>query len=171
MLRDRSTSRPSATFRTFPPGEAEELLRWVRSDDELRRLAPGTPPPLSADKIHAWKKPDGEVWSLHVGDAEVMIGYAELNPMRHEARHLWLGHVLIKPEERRRGWGRALVSEMIRRAFEARDAQRVSLLVFPDNEPALRCYRVLGFQERGLETHFFPATRRTCTMMRMERLR
>jgi len=159
---------PHGILRPFENIFAEEILRWVRSSEELCRLAPGTAPPLSLEKILAWHKPGGSVYSLHAVEGAPMIGYAELNPMRDEPRHFWLGHILIKPEQRGRGWGTTLVSAMLRAAFEERKALRVSLLVFPDNEPALRCYRALGFIERGAEVHLFPATKRTHRMLRLE---
>ena len=167
--RDESApSPPRGILRAFEVSLAEEILRWVRSDVELCRLAPGTPPPLTLEKILAWHKPGGSVYTLHADAHGPMIGYAELNPMRNEPQHFWLGHILIRPDERGKGWGRTIVSAILRVAFEDREALRVSLLVFPDNEPALRCYRVLGFEERGAEVHLFPATKRTHRMLRLE---
>ncbi|MFM9968230.1 MAG: GNAT family N-acetyltransferase [Burkholderiales bacterium] len=159
---------PPAIVRPFDTQSVVEILSWVRGDAELCRLAPGTPPPLTIEKIQAWHKPGSAVYALHADAGAAMIGYAELNPMRDEPRHFWLGHILIKPDLRGKGWGRALVTEMVRIAFEERDALRVSLLVFPDNEPALRCYRALGFVERGAEVHLFPATQKTHRMLRLE---
>lgn len=162
------SSFPHGFLKLFTPADADELLGWVRSDEELRRLAPGTPPPLTAEKILRWQKPRGTAYFLQREASAALIGYAELNPMRDEPEHFWLGHVLIKPGERGKGWGRALVAEVVRRAFAEQDAQRVSLIVFPDNEPALRCYQSLGFKERGAEFHHFHATGQTHRMLRLE---
>ena len=165
---DNQPSPRPVIVRPFDVRLVREVLSWVRSDAELCRLAPGTPPPLSVEKIHAWHKPGSAVYALHANESAPMIGYGELNPMRDEPRHFWLGHILIKPDLRGKGWGRALVTEMVRIAFEERDGLRVSLLVFPDNEPALRCYRALGFIERGAEVHLFPATQKSHRMLRLE---
>lgn len=161
-------SIPPAIVRPFDLRRVGDVLSWVRSDAELCHLAPGTRPPLSIEKIHAWHKPGSSIFSLHANESAPMIGYGELNPMRDEPRHFWLGHILIKPEERGKRWGRSLVTEMVRIAFEERNGLRVSLLVFPDNEAALRCYRALGFIERGAEVHLFPATQKTHRMLRLE---
>jgi ribosomal protein S18 acetylase RimI-like enzyme len=60
----------------------------------------------------------------------------------------WVGlfDVVADPAARRRGWGRFVVSELLRWGRD-RGAARSYLQVEADNEPALRLYAGLGFHE------------------------
>ena len=79
----------------------------------------------------------------------------ELSPMRREPDHYWLGHVLIRPGLRGRGLGNRLVVGLVEYAFERLSARRISLIVFPDNRPAIECYCAQGFTLVGDEFHRF----------------
>ena len=142
-------------LRPFDPLYAAEIAQWVQTEDQLRWLAPSTVWPLTAAKVVGWKKPDGEAFLLtREGDSRP-VGYGELNPMRGRADHLWLGHVVVRPDQRGRGTGQTLVRALLDRAFDQLFAAGVSLIVFPDNGAALQCYRHVGFTVVGEEWHQF----------------
>ena len=131
------------------------IATWVRCDDDLRWLAPGTLPPLTSEKIVAWKKPGGSAWMGFEGRSKNPVCYGELNPMRLEADHYWIGHVVVDPHLRSCGLGRKFVRLLLAEAFEARGAQKVSLVVFPQNLAAVHCYQSCGFELVGDESHRF----------------
>jgi RimJ/RimL family protein N-acetyltransferase len=54
---------------------------------------------------------------------------------------------------RGRGIASEMLSQLISFAFEELRLHRLELIVFSFNEPALRCYRRLGFAEEGLARH------------------
>jgi RimJ/RimL family protein N-acetyltransferase len=147
---------------------ARTVAGWVRTEKQLRWLAPSTRPPLTADKVARWKKPEGLAFQLVRGDDPVPVGYAELNPMHREAGHLWLGHFVIDPVHRGLGIGQAFVRALLSRAFDRLLADRVSLVVFPDNAPALRCYLRAGFALKRLENHQFGGTGPRHRLLRLE---
>jgi RimJ/RimL family protein N-acetyltransferase len=142
-------------LRPFQRQYASLVVQWVRTPQELCLLAPGTEPPLTAAKVNAWKKAGGQALLLtRDGDAEP-IGYAELNPMRRDPSHLWLGHVILCPQERGKGLGKVFVRAMVSHAFDRMSAERIILIVFPDNLPAIKCYRSTGFVQVSEEYHQF----------------
>lgn len=174
--------------RPFQDEHAPEICSWVVTPEDVRRLAPGTDPPLTPQKIIAWRRPGGRsfIWpanavlhelaerhpldrmsseSLRIrGDGPV--GYAELNPMPNDPHHLWVGHCVIHPALRGMGFGFRFVRELLGVATHTLAARRVSLIVFPDNTSAVRCYRRAGFVEVGPERHEFNGV--TETLLRME---
>jgi RimJ/RimL family protein N-acetyltransferase len=156
------------TLLPFTPVWAPVIASWVRDDDELRRLAPSTPPPLTPEKVEAWRRDGG--WPMLLFDQRLPepIGYAELNPMRGDPRHYWLGHVLIEPSLRGGGLGRAFVRLVLRFAETELGARRISLIVFPDNPAALACYRAVGFQAIREERHRFGRSSPRHRLLRME---
>lgn len=62
-----------------------------------------------------------------------------------------IGHVLIGSKEyRNRGAATAAVLEVLRIGFGEKKFHKITLGVFPDNIPALSCYRKLGFHQDGV---------------------
>ncbi len=92
-----------------------------------------------------------ECWVAREGD--VLLGYAVLAAGAGEAHLL---NVCVRPSERNRGHGRALVRHMIDRAV-ARKARTVFLEVRASNAVARRLYETLGFREVGRHKNYYPA--------------
>jgi ribosomal protein S18 acetylase RimI-like enzyme len=152
----------------FKPGYAAVVVGWVRTEDELRRLAPSTPPPLTAEKVSRWRKVGGEALVAFENRDSCPVAYGELNSMRYESGHLWLGHVIVDPARRGRGIGRRFVASLLNEAFFERAARKVSLIVFPDNAAAVRCYESIGFCRAGEEHHRFAAGGPLQRLLRLE---
>jgi len=155
-------------LRSFDPRQASVIARWVQNARQLHWLAPSTTLPLTPAKVLAWRRPGGHVFVLTPEATSQPIGYAELNPMRQDADHYWLGHVIIRSDQRRRGIGKAFVGTLLAEAFEQLAANRVSLIVFPDNASALRCYLGAGFTFVGDEYHRFGGTGPKHHLLRLE---
>ncbi|MBN1488457.1 MAG: GNAT family N-acetyltransferase [Phycisphaerae bacterium] len=144
--------RPGATRSDVVPFEAAcapAVARWVQSSDELFWLAPKTPPRLTAKKVLDWQHPEGQSVLYWPAPEDGPSGYAELNPMPAQTRHWWIGHCIVAPERRGEGIGYRLVEQLLADAFGHHHAYRVSLVVFPDNVLAIRCYNRAGFTCRG----------------------
>jgi len=75
------------------------------------------------------------------------VGHIELNDIDgHSAR---LCRVLVDPQSRGRGFGRAMVRRALRIAFDEMRLQRVDLGVYDFNTAAIRCYELEGFIKEG----------------------
>jgi RimJ/RimL family protein N-acetyltransferase len=136
---------------------ARVVSDWVNDDDALRLLAPATTPPLTAAKVLDWIKTDGFAATGWRRGALEPVAYGEVNPMQRRAGAYWLGHVIVNPNFRRRGYGLSFVRALLRQAFEHRRAKLVALIVFPENIPAIECYLRAGFRAAGEERHRFRA--------------
>lgn len=146
---------------------APVVARWARDEQELFWLAPKTPPPLTAAKVVAWASPDGRPLLFYHDDAAEPVGYLELNPMPADWGHFWLGHCVTRPDLRGQGVGRHMIGLTIEFAFRHRRAYRVSLVVFPENTSAIRCYRNAGFVDAGEQWKFFATTGQQHRMIQM----
>lgn len=143
------------------------VARWVQGEDALFRLAPGTPAPLTAAKVVGWTSTGDCPWLLWAAGEQEPCGYAELNTIKSNPGALWLGHLLLRSDVRGRGWGHRFVRGLVAQAFEQMAASAIALVVFPDNEPAIRCYEQVGFTVRRKEVHRFRSRQRH-RMLRME---
>lgn len=165
---NRARSEASTRLIPFPPGLAPLVSSWIAGDDEAYWLAPHTPPPISANRVRGWALPGHEPLLLMAGESAA-VAYGELNVLAQNRAEYWVGHLVVDPARRGEGFGRALTQALCERAFRLRGALSVSLVVFPENETAIRCYRACGFCEAGTEWHSFTAYRRRVAMLRMVR--
>jgi RimJ/RimL family protein N-acetyltransferase len=81
--------------------------------------------------------------------------------------HYWLGHCVTHPDSRGTGVGRAMIALTLELAFRTRRAYRVSLVVFPENIAAIRCYRNAGFIDAGDQWKYFCTTGQQHRMLQM----
>lgn len=164
------TTQPTSSgpFRLvrFDPQFAPRVAAWVSSPGELFHLTPTTPPPLTAEKVLAWCRPTDHPFMLMPRGSDCPCGYAELNPMRWHPDQFWIGHVILDPATRGQGVGTQFMELLADMGFETLGAQRLLLIVFPDNEPAIACYRRTGFELCGQEHHRFGPHRRRYRMLR-----
>ncbi|HUW82685.1 MAG TPA: GNAT family N-acetyltransferase [Phycisphaerae bacterium] len=165
--RGADESRRACRLVRFTKQWAPAIVRWVQSDQELFWLAPATAPPLTVEKVLAWLREDRHAYLLWLGEADQPIGYAELGLMPGEPSQMWLGHCLIAPSHRDRGFGRQFVGLLSRAARRRHAAGRLVLVVFPDNTAAIRCYQQEGFSMRGYERRYFETTGRRHRLLRM----
>ena len=151
----------------FAPELAGVVAAWARNPQELLWLAPKSTFPLTAAKVLAWPGHDGCPLLFrgdHVGEP---LGYVELNPMPGEKRHLWLGHCVIDPGYRGMGLGQRMVRLLLEVGFARRGAERISLVVFPENTRAINCYRAVGFVDACEHDKYFGTTGRQHRMLQM----
>ena len=73
--------------------------------------------------------------------------------MRARNDHFWIGHVIVDPAHRGTGCGEALTNLLVDHAFACCGATRISLVVFPENTSAVRCYENAGFTMVREERH------------------
>jgi RimJ/RimL family protein N-acetyltransferase len=145
------------------------IVEWVRDDQELFLMAPQTLPPLTIEKVTDWcTTANGrQPWLLWNYEADEPLGYGELNPLQYCPGHWWIGHFLIAPAARGRGLGRRFVRLLLAHAFLRHAAQRVGLVVFPENLAAIYCYERAGFCHDGQEQRPFEASGTVHTLLRM----
>lgn len=139
----------------FTPEYAPLVASWAPAPSDLFWLAPATPPPLTAEKVRAWTAERDNPLLLWQVNGEQPIGYSELNLMQRDQREMWVGHFIVSPAHRGRGLGVAFMEHLMRLAFAHFGAERVSLVVFPENTAAVNCYLRSGLVRTGVEVKTF----------------
>ena len=87
--------------------------------------------------------------------------------MPHDDRHLWLGHLIIAPSMRGGGWGTRMTRRFFQVGFGHPQTEEISLVVFPENLGAIRCYRRAGMEEWGEQHKTFDTSGRRYRMIHM----
>jgi RimJ/RimL family protein N-acetyltransferase len=165
---DASTFDKSKLFlRRFQNTDAPAVASWIASPEELTYLAPGTVGPLTSEKIIAWGIDRENRFVLCHPASDHAIGYAELNRMPNRNDQMWIGHFIVDPACRHQSLGVRFVTALLERAFSHHAATEVLLVVFPDNQSAVRCYERAGMSAQGQERKSFPQTGREHLFLRM----
>ncbi len=180
MISSTVQHKTALALSPFQSHSATTVSQWVKNPQQLRLLAPSSNFPLTSDGVRHWLKPGGKAFSLlETADAqpkthrpiENLLGYGELNPMQANAQHVWIGHVIIDPARRAQGLGSALTNRLVHEAFISQRAERISLVVFPENTSAIRCYQKAGFTCVREELHRFGESTQQNRLYRFELLR
>lgn len=124
--------------------DLDVLVSWLGDSAQLELWA-GHRVSFPVDLVglpHAieWERADS--WSVASGGTVVAFG--QIVPKRRNRLHL--ARLIASPERRGQGLGRLLAAHLLEAAL-SRGPERISLNVAPDNVPAIRLYRSLGFSE------------------------
>jgi L-amino acid N-acyltransferase YncA len=97
--------------------------------------------------LDAWTRP-GTARAVAVEDGEV-IGYVALVPLHGWSSHVGEVRVIVDPDARGRGIGRALAHRAVLEAVEL-DLRKMVVEVIADQEPTIAMFRSLGFDPEAL---------------------
>lgn len=134
----------------------------VRSDlerlEELEALCFSVP--WTREQLES-QMPDAQHVFLAAEEDGRVLGYAGMMTVLDEG---YISNVAVAPEARRRGIGRALVTELLRRS-EALSLSFVTLEVREHNEPAIALYAGLGFVPAGLRKNYYDSPTENALLM------
>lgn len=150
---------------SFEPQYADTVAAWVTDPETAFCVAPRTAPPITAGAVQEWAGAADHAQVLLC--EERAVAYGELNALDRRRGVWWLGHLIVDCAQRHRGVGRTLVRGLVERAFGECRARRLTLIVFPENRTAIRCYNAAGFSVDGFEMHYYPVYSRPVQMVRM----
>jgi spore coat polysaccharide biosynthesis protein SpsF len=139
-------------LRPLDERDTDDVLRWRAEPGTLERLFGEVPP--TRDEHQAWlarmrAQGDRQEFVIVDRDADRAVGTIGLSHIDRRYRRAEYGVLIGEPAARGRGIAREASRLLLDHAFGSLGLHRVYLHVFPDNEPALRLYRRLGFRLEG----------------------
>ena len=125
------------------PADLEVVVEWVTSRQECELWAgPGIYFPLAPRAFSAQIDMRGAT-NVALDDEGGLVAFGQA--LRRSPCRAHLARLIVRPDARRRGIGRALVQELLSRAAGA-GLSSVTLNVYSDNAAALALYTDLGFR-------------------------
>ncbi len=85
-------------------------------------------------------------------DENGVLGFFTFRTPNECMDELRMGFVIINPTKRGAGYGKAMLQQGLKYAFEIYGAKSVSLGVFENNTSAYHCYKSVGFEDVILDT-------------------
>lgn len=133
---------PQFEMRPFHPAEAETIAHWIASPDDVWRLTGTRDFAVNAEKIVSWTWEVNFTFTLRShGD---LIAYGEIVEDEVDG-DVEIQHLLVAPDLRGRGYGRAMLSRLCAFLAAARPYPEVWMRSGRDNEPAAKCAESIGF--------------------------
>jgi len=77
------------------------------------------------------------------------IGFCEISGYHPNFRSAQLSRVIITPKHRNKGHAQKMLSSVISFGFNELGLNRIGLGTYDFNEPAIKCYKKLGFKTEG----------------------
>jgi ribosomal protein S18 acetylase RimI-like enzyme len=124
----------------FDRRRAKTVAGWVRSSAEASNWCGKAEFPFQAATVASWSTENDVTAYLLVDAAGRPVAYGEVwsDDEEDEAE---LARLIVDPDRRGRGVGRALVTALVAVA----GFDNILMRVVPHNDPALACYRSAGF--------------------------
>ncbi len=141
-----------APFSNF---DAPIILNWPQNETEFYWWSAGkfgTYPATPETVTEFYKNPDNRFCNIcSVYDDNGLCGHYTLRFLDDSHKRLRLGFIILNPDCRGKGYGKAMLTLALNDIKERFPKTPISLGVFADNTPAIRCYQSLGFQFTGEE--------------------
>lgn len=140
------------TLRPYRPEDAAVILSWIRDERSFRQWSADRYDsyPLSPEEMNAHyaaMTASGRFFPCTAEDENGIAGHLILRYTDEDERTVRFGFVIVDGGRRGRGLGKAMLGLAVRLAREEKKAEKITLGVFENNEPARRCYRSAGFRE------------------------
>ncbi len=131
-------------LRPYRPDDAATVLSWCTNERSFYQWTAGRlgAYPLSPAQF----QPTSDSMAFIAMDAGEAAGFFILCSLEDRPGELRLGFIIVAPQKRGRGCGKAMVQLAVQYAREFCGANAVSLVVFENNPAAYRCYTAAGFR-------------------------
>lgn len=137
-------------LRPYTRQDAETVCRWFPDKKAFELWSAGKIQgfPLTPEMLNAYydRNAGADLWAMTAFDEEGTAGHVMMRFLDEEKQELRLGLIVVDGGRRGRGYGREMVSQASRFAFDYAGAGRVTILVFLENYAAVRCYEACGFR-------------------------
>ena len=129
-------------FRKASRDDFNAICRLIKSKEELYLVYPSGTYPLTVDQLRDLSERRNEL-TVMVENRNI-IGFA--NFYNHEPnKSAYIGNVIIDKEYRGRGFGKEIITYMLRVARKKYNLRVIKISVFSENIPALLLYSEFGF--------------------------
>ncbi|AAK80512.1 RimJ/RimL family protein N-acetyltransferase [Clostridium acetobutylicum] len=147
-------------LRPYRSCDAKYIVTWISSEEEFVKWCANliTYPftEESMNKIQESFENNEKGWLFTAIDKKgTPIGFMSMSKADYENDSVHLGFIIVDSSKRSSGFGKQMINQAIKYAFEILNVSRVTLKVFDNNSTAHYCYQNVGFvDEKYMEKEF-----------------
>ncbi len=132
-------------LRPYRESDAPVIVSWCKNEVDFYKWTAGVlgSYPLTETAFH-WVT---SLMPFTAFDDSGIVGFFTLRNLNDSLDELRFGFVIVDPKIRNKGYGKAMLHQGLRFAFEIYGAKKASFGVFENNPAAYYCYRAAGFQD------------------------
>lgn len=132
-------------LRPYKATDADIILSWCKEEKAFYQWTAGVLGhfPITTKKFSFVET----LMPFTAMDDKDIIGFFTLRNPNASLDELRFGFVIVDPDKRGKGYGKAMLELGLKFAFEIYGAKRASLGVFENNLSAYYCYKAAGFQD------------------------
>ena len=148
-------------LRPYKASDAQTIISWIGDEVAFRKWCADRYDsyPITAEDMNgSYEKcaESGSFFPITAVDDGSIVGHLIMRYTDEEKTIIRFGFIIVDDKKRGMGYGRKMLDEAVRYAFEKLNAQKITLGVFDNNEAAHRCYRSVGFTDITGKTTTFP---------------
>lgn len=137
-------------IRPYKDADADTILSWRQDEKAFYQWSAGVlgDHPITQKEFRFVTS----LMPFTAFDETGIVGFFTLRTPDGSTDELRFGFVIVDPQKRGKGCGKAMLRAGLKYAFEIYGAKKASLGVFENNLPAYYCYKAVGFQDAVLDT-------------------
>jgi RimJ/RimL family protein N-acetyltransferase len=140
------STRARADIIPYTPEYEQQVRGWIDSEETYRNVCQGIDFPPPEDIIASWQRVDVASYILLADRRPVAYGELWDRPVEMAKE---IGHLLVDPYRRSRGYGSLMLNLLFNRAASRPGVHKVMLHLFGGDEVVLGCYLKAGFELIG----------------------
>lgn len=132
-------------LRPYKDTDATTILSWCKNEVDFYKWTAGVLGnyPITEKELNYVKS----FFPFTAFDECGIVGFFTLRNPNNSLDELRFGFVIVDPEKRGNGYGKAMIQQGLKFVFQIYGAQKASLGVFKNNPSAYHCYKSVGFQD------------------------
>lgn len=137
----------------FDKTDYDRLIRWIDSEEAMVQFSgPMFSYPITEAQLQAYCNAANRLaFRVVETSTNTVIGHAEINNIDIKNSNARICRILIgDTNKRNKGYGKAIIRQLVSIGFEQLKLHRLDLGVFDFNLSAIKCYQQCGFTIEGL---------------------
>jgi RimJ/RimL family protein N-acetyltransferase len=137
----------------FDNTDFDRFISWIDSEESMIQFSgPVFNYPVTYEQLEKYINTENRlVYKVLDRVTREIVGHAELNNIDNKNNSARICRILIgNKKNRNKGYGKAIIKELVRIGFNDLKLHRLDLGVFDFNDPAIKCYKDCGFEIEGL---------------------
>lgn len=132
-------------LRPYHANDAETIMSWMKDEETYYKWTAGVlgDYPLTREQFSFVTN---HMAFTAIDDNET-VGFFTMRKLSESFDELRFGFIVVDSEKRGKSYGKRMLQLGVKYAKEIYGAQKASVGVFENNQPAYHCYKALGFKD------------------------